>query len=197
MRFDLFLKLQDLEGQQLELQIQADRDGLSAYRGRLEAAREESAQARGRQEFLEQNLPLWEAESTSAEQQERILQGMLELEDLPARLVRAEADLQEAEQDWEEAQPDELERKSLLQARLRQNEQERQACREQLGPEGVEVYARAKERYATPVVEVKSGRCASCRMELSLNEQRQLRLGLGQPCSTCQIVLVAARSGRA
>lgn len=177
---NLLLRLQALDEQLADWEQQRQRDGLSAYR-----ERQRTLQAR-----FEQRLQLEEVVAQATLEEDQLLEAMYRLDALPMGMLQREQEELEAE--MAEAGPEEEERLQALDQRLLAGYQQRQLLAQELGETAFGCYQRARQRHGRALEEVKSGRCPRCRMQLSDHEQRQLRLGQGIPCSTCQVMVVAS-----
>lgn len=183
-------ELQELDRQLAEWEQQRQRCGLKPYlqrhEGLLQQLRHGEASLEEAHHVIEAKEPLLVARP---ELQEEVLAAMLLLEELPQQLERLRVDLVEIEQELQEARLEESQRQQALEARLNESLARREQWLDELGPLGKQ-YVRSKQLHGQPLAGVNLGKCGRCRMQLPDHEQRQLRLGHPQVCSSCQVVLV-------
>ncbi len=119
-----------------------------------------------------------------AELEDRILNEMLELEDLQPQLPGLRESLAEVQQELEEARPEEQERLDNLAIRLGAMALERGQLTAALPPEILNAYTKTGR-----VDEIKQGRCR-CRLEVPDHFQRQIRAGHAWVCNTCGSLII-------
>lgn len=183
-------ELQELDRQLQDWEQQRQRCGLSAYRERQQALQDRLAQ--GEQAVAQAQHEIATKEPLLPrlpELQEEVLAAMMVLEELPEQLHTIRADLEEVERELAEAIEEESLRLQALDQRLSQARQQRSQWLAELGQLG-QRYLRSQQRHGQALAGVHLGRCGRCRMQLPEHEQRQLRLGHPQPCSSCQSLLV-------
>jgi predicted nucleic acid-binding Zn-ribbon protein len=170
-----------LESELSSLQRQCD-----ALQQRLQGNRQSNYESAAAQKELDQLVPRRSAV------EEELLAAMLELEDLQPRMPPWQEQLDEVLADLQVAEVEERERLENLDARLGDLEAARGLLVEQLGTQLAEQYENARKQHPQPVSEGRNGRCGRCRMGLSDQEIRQLRLGEAQLCTACGSLLVAS-----
>ena len=186
----LVLDLQDLDAQLTVWEQQRQRCGLAPYLERQRGLQQrlievETAMAEA-ETAIDTKEPLL---SRQPELQDEVLAAMLLLEELPPQLERLRSDLEELEQELQEARLEETQRQHGLDTRLNEGRAQREKWLSELGPLGSQ-YLRSRQIHGQPLAGVNLGRCGRCRMQLPDHEQRQLRLGNPQTCSSCQSLLL-------
>lgn len=184
--------LRDLDAARSRLTEQHSRNGLSAFQERLERCRGAHETAVSRHDFVQQEAPRLEALVGAGESQweEQALELMLERDSLPALLDTTGRELAEAEKELLEAQPDESLRRTTLGEKLEALDLERRELRSQLDAEVLDAYDSAVSAYGDGVAEGRGSRCGRCRLEISSEATRQLRLNQAEICGTCGALLV-------
>ena len=119
---------------------------------------------------------------------------MLAVEVAAAELAAAEAHLQAATEEWEQAHGSLLEEQATLGTEIELLKQQRVSALENVAPENRELYdTMRKKKTSQPVAKMQGDTCAVCGVEQTMAVAQEVRRAQGLVlCSSCGRILVEA-----
>ena len=170
---------------------QAQDKKLSEVQTRLNRLKEQLMEVKTNEVYKSMQLEIGNAEESVRHLEDRILEFMLEADELTANVERAEADLA-TERATVDAERAELERDhSTLERQLEKLQADRTKLTGKLGSEILSVFKNlAGHLNGVAVVEARDGRCSSCQVRLRPQLYNDIRLNKSLiQCESCQRIL--------
>jgi predicted nucleic acid-binding Zn-ribbon protein len=170
---------------------QAQDKKLSEVQTRLNRLKEQLMEVKTNEVYKSIQLEIGNAEESVRHLEDRILEFMLEADELTANVERAEADLA-TERATVDAERAELEReRSTLERQLEELQADRTKLTGKLGSEILSVFENlAGHLNGVAVVEARDGRCSSCQVRLRPQLYNDIRLNKSLiRCESCQRIL--------
>lgn len=177
----------------------AEEKDVSTVQGRLAKYKDQLLEVKTNREYQAMLHEIEAAQTEIRGREDRILERMLEGDDLGAQIKRAEADLKSAEKDVtaeRQALDQELAR---MNAELERSAGARAGLAAELSPAALAVFEQvARSRKGVAVAEARDGLCTICHVRLRpqvFNDVRRNDLII--QCSSCQRILYFAQEGAA
>ena len=136
---------------------------------------------------LDQEMNIFKARAK--EKEDILLDLMGEVEATGGKIKIDTEQLKKVEQEWQQEQDVLVQRQSEVKAQHLDSSQERQSKASVINSEALNLYEGLKVKKGLAVVRVEQGRCQGCRLNLPMNELRQVRAGNLVKCSSCGRIL--------